>query len=479
MEARPRPPAPEREDAPLARLAVQREGRARQHVSAPETHVEQSAAARPAHQTRRRTRAGPAHRTPGRTQPRRAHRPGRRHARAAAQTRHPRRRRAAAGKTRHPRRRRAAGRMHAGPAAKPAEEAKRQVALHPLPQLPAREPAPEPRLPRRRQTFLHVLDHVHRRRPAKPRHQRPRQRVRVLDRPRRLGVGQHAGRGVRQGQRQRLLVLVVGIIEDRHLDRLRRFARRETQRAARRRVVHACLRAAVRRGVVHRHRGVGRPVQTDHEPEWYPVVFVHLRVRHRQRRGRRPGDACLKIAAEHAPVIGAHHRPARARGRAPHPHRHVTVAVGRHPQAPAPVAALAQPRHALDAPPGDRAGPARVEQVTELADEHQGLQKSDSSLPSESPLLPDERFEPLVVVHQRQRQRIQPRQGLLRAAELHFNPVVLDQHAFRQARQPPFERFRRDRHLDPRQTRLAQLGQQTSAPVLLYGLFAGGGEILR
>ena len=131
------------------------------------------------------------------------------------------------------------------------EEIERDVALHTAPQFPAREPAPEARLARRLEPLLHVLDHVHRRRPPEPRQQRPRQRIVVLDRPGGLAVRQPARRGVRQPQRQRLLALVVGVVEHPDLDLLRRLARPELQPPARRRVIVARVRAAVLCCVIH------------------------------------------------------------------------------------------------------------------------------------------------------------------------------------------------------------------------------------
>ena len=70
------------------------------------------------------------------------------------------------------------------------EEVERHLALHPRPQLLARELAPEAGLPPRLQPFLDVLDHVRRRRAPEPRQHRLRHRVPVPDRPRRLGVGE-------------------------------------------------------------------------------------------------------------------------------------------------------------------------------------------------------------------------------------------------------------------------------------------------
>ena len=90
----------------------------------------------------------------------------------------------------------AAERIHASQAS---EEVERHLALHPRPQLLARELAPEAGLPPRLQPFLDVLDHVRRRRAPEPRQHRLRHRVPVPDRPRRLGVGDRGAPGERRG----------------------------------------------------------------------------------------------------------------------------------------------------------------------------------------------------------------------------------------------------------------------------------------
>ena len=277
----------------MARLANQRDVRAGQHIAAAEAHPQESAAIEPA------VRAGPA-----------AHRPGCGQIPAAAgRPRHPERRR--------PRHRRAgqrtvdarAQRVGAGRAAELTQEIERDVALHPPPQLPAREPAPEARRARRLKPLFHVLDHVHRRRPAEPRHERPRQRIVVLDRPRRLAVGQPAPRGVGQPQRQRLLALVVGVVEHSDLDRRRPLAGPERQRAARRPVVVTRVRAAVRRRVVHRQRGARRAAQRHHERQRHAVAFLHPRVGHRD--AHRAGDGRRQRMRQRPAVAGAD-RPGRA-----------------------------------------------------------------------------------------------------------------------------------------------------------------------
>ena len=207
-------------------------------MSPPPGHLEESGAVRPAAPASAHT-------------PRRARRPGRAH-RAAGRPRHPERRRPGA---RRPGQRvmtPGAERMCAGRTTEPAAEVKRQDPLHAAPQLPAREPAAEARLARHLQPFLHLLDHVHRRRPPESRQQRPRQRVPVLDRPRCLVVTQTAARDVRQLQFERLLALVVRVVEHRDHDRLRRVAGREGQRPARRHVIGAGRRSAVLGRVLHR-----------------------------------------------------------------------------------------------------------------------------------------------------------------------------------------------------------------------------------
>ena len=105
------------------------------------------------------------------------------------------------------------------------------------PQLPRRETVPEARHPRRLLPFIHVLAHVHRHRPPEPRQRRSRQRIPIVGRPRRFAVRQPPLRGARQ--RQRLLALVVRVVELRDIDPLRRLARQERHRAARRRVYRA------------------------------------------------------------------------------------------------------------------------------------------------------------------------------------------------------------------------------------------------
>ena len=84
-----------------------------------------------------------------------------------------------------------------------------------------------------------------------------------------------------------------------------------------------------------------------------------------------------------------------------------------------------------------------------------------------TPLPRHQRLEPLVVVVQRLRLRHQLHHSLLRARVAHLDPVALDHHARRQARQAPRERFHRNRYPNAGQPRLPQLGHQMLAPGLL------------
>ena len=102
-----------------------------------------------------------------------------------------------------------------------------------------RETVREARPPRHLPPLLHVLDDVHRRRPPEPGQRCSRQRIPivVVDRHRRFAVRQPPLRGARQ--RQRLPALVVRVVELRDIDPLRRLARQERRRAARRRAYRA------------------------------------------------------------------------------------------------------------------------------------------------------------------------------------------------------------------------------------------------
>ena len=53
----------------------------------------------------------------------------------------------------------------------------------------------------------------------------------------------------------------------------------------------------------------------------------------------------------------------------------------------------------------------------------------------------DERLELLVVVRQRLGERVEPPDGVLRAAEAHLDPAGLDRHACGQAGEPSLERL--------------------------------------
>ena len=123
-----------------------------------------------------------------------------------------------------------------------------------------------------------------RRRAPEPRQQRRRQQVRILDRAGRLGVLQPGPRRVRQRQHERLLALVVGVVEHRDLDRLRRLARGEGQRAGRRCVVLTRPRAPVPRRVVDGHRVGRRAAQRHREGRRRAGRLLHPGIAHRQRR---------------------------------------------------------------------------------------------------------------------------------------------------------------------------------------------------
>ena len=109
-------------------------------------------------------------------------------------------------------------------------------------------------------------------------------RVGVLDGPGYRGVGDVRARGVRERELERLLALVMVVVEHRHRDRLRGLARREVERAGSRRVVVARRRRRVRGGVVHHHRSGCGMREADHEVERHARAFLHARVGHRDRR---------------------------------------------------------------------------------------------------------------------------------------------------------------------------------------------------
>ena len=79
----------------------------------------------------------------------------------------------------------------------------------------------------------------------------------------------------------------------------------------------------------------------------------------------------------------------------------------------------------------------------------------------------DERLELLVIVRQRLGEREEPPDGVLRAAEAHLDPAGLDRHALGEARESRLERLNRHRDPDPGEPRLAELGHQARAPLLL------------
>ena len=107
----------------------------------------------------------------------------------------------------------------------------------------------------------------------------------VQDRPSRLGVAELRASGVAQGERERLVVLLLIIVQERNRDRLRRVARLERQRAARGRVVGPRDRRAVGGGVVHGHRLRRCQVERHHEVD-RRILFGGLGVGHRQQANR-------------------------------------------------------------------------------------------------------------------------------------------------------------------------------------------------
>ena len=200
------------------------------------------------------------------------------------------------------------------------QEVECELPLHTGPHVPPREPRPEAGLPRPRHPRLHVLDHVLRRRAPEPRQQRRRQQVGVLDRAGRLGVLQTSPRHVRQRQHERLLALVVRVVEHCDRDRLRRLARLERQRAARRRVVLARPRAAVPRRVADRHRVRRRTAQRHREGHRRASRLLRPGIAHRQRcqtlrrrprrlRAREIHIALLRVDPAREPAQRSRYRP--------------------------------------------------------------------------------------------------------------------------------------------------------------------------
>ena len=113
------------------------------------------------------------------------------------------------------------------------------------------------------------------------------QRVVVRYGARRLAVADATARRVGEPEAERLLALVDSVVADRHVHRLRGLTRGEGQRPARRRVVLARRRRAVRSGVVHRHRvrGAGEGAAQAHlERDRRARALVRPRVRHRDLR---------------------------------------------------------------------------------------------------------------------------------------------------------------------------------------------------
>ena len=70
-------------------------------------------------------------------------------------------------------------------------------------------------------------------------------------------------------------------------------------------------------------------------------------------------------------------------------------------------------------------------------------------------------------MRQRLGKREEPPDGVLRAAEAHLDPAGLDRHACGQAGKARLERLAGHRDPDPGEPRLAELGHQARAPLLL------------
>ena len=91
----------------------------------------------------------------------------------------------------------------------------------------------------------------------------------------------------------------------------------------------------------------------------------------------------------------------------------------------------------------------------------------------------DERLEPLVIVHERIDQRVQPLHRLLRPVQPHLDPVPLDRHPLGQARQFPVEGLGGKCHPDPGHPRLPELGSGLVPAVLLSRRKAARARCLR
>ena len=98
-------------------------------------------------------------------------------------------------------------------------------------------------------TGFDCLHCVVRRRAPEPRQPRLRHRIAVVDKAKPYVLPEIRTPRIAQHHKQRLLALVVGVIEHRHRDGLRENAGREGQRAVNRRVVRPGRRRAVRRRV--------------------------------------------------------------------------------------------------------------------------------------------------------------------------------------------------------------------------------------
>ena len=88
----------------------------------------------------------------------------------------------------------------------------------------------------------------------------------------------------------------------------------------------------------------------------------------------------------------------------------------------------------------------------------------------------DELLEPLVVVHERMGQRVQPPHGVLRPVEPHLDPVPINRHSLGQARQLRVEGLGGERHSDPGQPRLPEPGQEP-LPAFFFAAEGGPGPV--
>ena len=90
----------------------------------------------------------------------------------------------------------------------------------------------------------------------------------------------------------------------------------------------------------------------------------------------------------------------------------------------------------------------------------------------------DEPLEPLVIVHERIGQRVEPFHRLLRPVEPHLDPVPKNRHPLGQARQLRVEGLDGKRHPDPGHPRLPEFGHQPR-PSLPLAAKGGPGPVFR